>query len=181
MGNKEQSAVAKRVRQWSSAASRRFGLATMLMSLTMLFGSVAHAEPTLASQYLQLTKNNFAVAKINYQIGRNYATASNAAVARSYFIAARSNSIQMYTHSLNLQQQNLDTLARGQYRNAAYQQMAVSYSRLLSSQVSLLDAYLSILTQTPLSQNARVNVDAMIIQITSTLLQTEQAMVLAQR
>jgi hypothetical protein len=181
MESKAQPALVKRVGQWSLAASRRFGLAAMLMSLTMLFGGAAHAQPVIASQYLQLTKNDFTVAKINYQIGRNYAVVLNAAAARSYFMAARVNSIQMRTHALYLQQENLNTLASGQYRNAAYQQMAVSYSNLLSSQVSLLDAYLSILSQTPLSQGARVNVDAMIIQITTTLLQTEQAMILAQR
>lgn len=181
MQSKEQSVIAMRVGQWSLAASRRFGLTAMLMSLTLLFGSVAHAEPAAANQYLQIAKQDFSVLKVYYQLGRNYALAGNAAQAKNVFLQAQINAFKLTNDATALYQQNVDTLNRGLYRNLGYQQQAVSYSSLLLSQVQLMRARLGVLTQSPLSPSARTSVDISILQVTTTLAQTEQAMILAQR
>jgi hypothetical protein len=159
----------------------RLGFAAMMLSLLALLAGHAQAEPNTANQYLQVTKNNFYLMKLNFQIGSQYAVARNANAARQYFTNANVNSIVMQNYATSLYLQNIDTLNRGLYRNASYQQQAVLYSDVLRAQIQVLSAKLSVLSQSPLSANARINAEVSIVQINATLTNLEQAMILAQR
>lgn len=159
----------------------RSGFVAMLLSMMVFFAGYAQAEPGLANQYLQVTKSNFYVTKLNFQIGSSYAQTGNAAAARQSFTSAYINSVVMQSNATSLYAQNVDTLNRGLYRNAYYQQQAVSYSNILRSQIQVLSVNLSILSQSPLSASTRISAEIGIMQINATLLNLEQAMVLAQR
>jgi len=161
-------------------AGVRSGFVAMMMCLLVFFVGHAQAEPTVANQYLQVAKNNFAVAKINFQIGSSYAQAGNVAVARQYFTIASINVAQMRQSAAVLYSQNIDTLNRGLYRNLYYQQQAVAYSNILQIQAQVLSLHLSILSQSPLSTSSRISAEISIAQINVTLLNLEQAMRLAQ-
>lgn len=166
-----------RARQSASGFGTR--IAAFVMLLVMATG-MAQANPNLASYYLSQAKVTYQVTKANYQLGRSYARAGQANTARNLYMSAYSNSISMSIQAAQLRAQNQDTLATGQYHNAQYQQLAVSYSAQLEVQVQLLSAYLSLLVQNPLSASPRANVEATMLQIDITLLQLEQAMTLAQ-
>ena len=181
MRTQENAIATKRAERAPKWAGFRIGFAAMMLSLLALFAGHAQAEPNAANQYLQVAKNNFYVMKLNFQIGSQYAVAGNANAARQYFTSANVNSIVMQSNVTSLYLQNIDTLNRGLYRNVFYQQQAVSYSDILRSQIQLLSAKLSVLSQSPLSANARINAEVSIIQINATLANLEQAMILAQR
>ena len=162
-------------------SASRFGvrLAAFVMLLAMATG-MAQANPSSASYYLTQAKVTYQVTKANYQLGRSYARSGQANTARNLYLSAYSNAISMSIQAAQLRAQNQDTLATGQYHNAQYQQLAVSYATQLEVQVQLLGAYLSLLVQNPLSASLRANVEATMLQIDITLLQLEQAMSLAQ-
>lgn len=181
MRTQENAIATKRAQRAPKWGEFRIGFAAMMLSLLALFAGHAQAEPGAANQYLQVAKNNFYVMKLNFQIGSNYAAAGNANVARQYFTSANANSIVMRNNATSLYLQNIDTLNRGLYRNAYYQQQAVAYSDVLRSQLQVLSAKLSVLSQSPLSANARISAEVSIIQINATLSNLEQAMILAQR
>lgn len=177
--NKQESAVSAE-RHMRATTRARFGFMAMLLSLLTFAVGAAQASPQVADIYLLRTKSDFSLAKTYYQIGRNYSIARNGPVARSYFLSAYSNSIVMQNDANYLYMENLINLQSGQYRNIAYQQMAVQQSNALRTQVQLLSAYLSLLTQQPLNTGLLLNVDTQIAQIAATLYYTEYYMRLAQ-
>ncbi len=174
----EDAAVVERGARYPVRA--RFGFMAMLLSLLVFVSGSAHADPATANIYLQTTKNDFNLTKTYYQIGRNYAVSVNSAVARSYFNYAYSNSIVFQIDAARLHSENVLNLQNGLYRNLNYQQLAVQNSNLLSVQIQLLSAYLSILSQQPLNANARASVDAQLVQISITLYYVDSYMRLAQ-
>ena len=180
METREHTAPTQRIPASPIAAGRRFGLAAMLIGMLMLVCGAAQAEPGAASVYLQRTKSDFAVLQINVLQGRNAALAGRTEQARSFFIAAKVQSITMNGDTVNLYYQNVDTLSRGLYRNQAYQQNAVYYSNLLKTYTQLLDAYLSVLVQTPSSSPAYFSAYANMLNVTTELQRTQQAMTQAQ-
>ncbi|TXH76248.1 MAG: hypothetical protein E6Q88_02730 [Lysobacteraceae bacterium] len=151
-----------------------------LLGFFVLFSGGVQANPTLAAQYLQQTKDHFQLTKAYYEVGRTYSIAGNATAAVIYFQSAYTGALRITASANDLYRENLDTLSRGQYRNLQYQQLAVSYSDQLRAQAKTLSVYLSILIQSPLSSTARLNVETKVMQITQLLLQLEQAMRLAQ-
>lgn len=161
-------------------ARARFDFVTMLLSLLVFVTGATQASPPVADYYLQRTKYDFAVAKNFYQIGRNYAIARNEQVARAYFLNAYSNLIVMQNDATRLYTENLINLQSGMYRNAAFQQIAVQQSSVLRSQVQLLSAYMSILSQQPLNTGVILTVDTQMAQVAATLYNTEYYMRLAQ-
>lgn len=181
MKTQENAIATKRAERAPKWGGFRLGFAAMMLSLLALFAGHAQAEPNAANQYLQITKNNFYVARLNFQIGSNSAIAGNANAARQYFTSANVNSVVMQANATSLYLQNIDTLNRGLYRNAYYQQQAVSYSNILRAQIQVLSVNLSVLSQSPLSASSRISTEISIFQVNATLLNLEQAMILAQR
>lgn len=180
METTEHSAMNRHITRSPIFVGRRFGFGALLLALLMLVCGAVHAEPTAASIYLQRSKFDFQLLQVNVQMGRNAALAGKTAQARSFFTAAKVQSIIMSNDTTSLYFQNADTLSRGLYRNRAYQEAAVFDSNVLNQQVRLLDAYLSLLVQTPSSTSVYFSAYAGILNVMTKLQQTEQAMIQAQ-
>ncbi len=180
--HEETASIERRAR---ASVRGRFGFITMLLSLLVFVSGSAHAEPNIANYYLQQTKNNFTAVKFYYQQGRPYslyATQFNnyAAIARSFYISAYGNAGVMTNNANNLYAQNVQTLGSRRCRNLSAQQAAVSYSSVLRQQTATLNANLSLLISNPLAVSAIYYVDTTLNQITITLINIEQSMIVAQ-
>lgn len=180
MKTQDNAAAVESVKRVAKNAGMRSGFVAMMLCWLVFLVGNAQAEPGIANQYLQITKNQFTTTKIYHQFGSSYAQAGNVAAARQYYTVASINAAMMRNSAINLYSQNIDTLNRGLYRNAAYQQQAVSYSNVLQYQTQVLGLHLTILSQSPLSTSSRISADLTIAQINVTLLNLEQAMRLAQ-
>jgi hypothetical protein len=158
----------------------RFGFIAMLLSFLMFAAGSAHADPYLANTYLQQAKGNLTITKVYYQYGRISADARNLTAARSYFISAHGQTLAMVNNATYLYAQNSQTLGARRCRNISAQQAAVQYSSLLQQQSQSLSYNMNILISVPNSISIRYYVETSLNQISSTLLNIEQLMTLAQ-
>jgi hypothetical protein len=177
--NSHRQTPATRARPIAMRSRAMFG--TMLLILTLMLGAQAQAEPGAASQALQLAKQNFAIARLQFQSGQTAASVGNAAQASSSFISAQVSALRLLQNARQLVSENQDSLDRGLYVNRDYQEQAVLNSRLLSTQVSLLNSYLSLLAQNPLSVQLQIDVLIRNIEVSATLARLENAMRRAQQ
>lgn len=156
-------------------------LRMLLLSVLMLVGHVAWADPVLAEHELEMAKGNHAhiialhaVAKAQLQAGQPNGAAFgfSAAQVKARLLSARLASVLGY---------NLDTLQRGLYTDAAAQQQAVDHNEAARQLAVALDGHFTTLVVQPTSQTELALTDAALAQLASHMTQLEQAMLAAQQ
>lgn len=152
----------------------------LLIALAMLCSQGASADPAIAGQILQVTKLDYQLFNAYYQQGKAYAQIGQAQNAQQYFLSAHVEAAMVSMDLLNLRAENVDTLQQGQCNDCNMQDMAIDYNSLASLDADVLKLYMSMLVQSPTSQQLLIQAEMKRIQLNMDMLQLEQAMLAAQ-
>lgn len=144
--------------------------AWLLGAILALVAGTASAEPQQARFELDVSRQQYQIMDINFQVGRALANTGNAGGARSSFIQAQVSAALFGIRVVRLQQQNQDSLQRGLYANRAALEQAIACNAVLRVQAQILQVNLSVLAQQPLSQ-AQINQTYVQLLITSIRMQ----------
>lgn len=156
-------------------------LRMLLLSLLMLVAQGAWADPVLAEHELETAKGNHAhiialhaVAKAQLQAGQPNGAAFG-------FSAAQVKARLMSARLARVLGQNVDTLQRGLYTDAAAQQQAIDHNEAARQLASALEGHFATLVAQPTSQTELALTDAALAQLALNMTQLEQAMLAAQQ
>ncbi|WP_226469681.1 hypothetical protein [Luteimonas panaciterrae] len=158
----------------------RAGAKAVLLAAAMLCSQAASADPAIAGQILQLAKLDYQQFDMYYQQGKLYAQIGQVQNAQQYFLSARLQATMISMDLLNLRAENVDTLHEGQCNDCNKQEIAIQYNSVASLNATVLDTYMSMLVQSPTSQQLLVQAEMKRIELNMSMLQLEQAMLAAQ-
>jgi hypothetical protein len=160
--------------------SFRAGARALLLAMAMLCSQGASADPAIAGHILQVTKLDYQLFNAYYQQGKAYAQIGQAQNAQQYFLSAHVKAAMVSMDLLNLRAENVDTLQQGQCNDCNMQDMAIDYNSLASLDADVLQLYMSMLVQSPTSQQLLIQAEMKRVQLNMDMLQLEQAMLAAQ-
>jgi hypothetical protein len=162
------------------AASLRV-LRMLLLSLLMLVGHSAWADPVLAEGELEMAKNNHAHIIALHEVAKAQLQAGQPNGAAFGFSAAQVKARVMSARLARVLAQNVDTLQRGLYTDAAAQQRAIDHNEAARQLATALEGHFATLVMQPTSQTELALTDAALAQLALHMTQLEQAMLAAQQ
>ncbi|MGO1073117.1 hypothetical protein [Lysobacter sp. CA199] len=159
-----------------SAKALLAGLVALLLASTLLFSGRASADPVVANQILQAIRQDRQVLDLYIQLAKQHASSGNIAAARSTYLSANMEALKLSARLRNLQQQNLDSLNRGLYRDRAALERAIQFGQSANVDIKVLALDLQMLTQTPTSLQFQTQLQIDTIKFNMNMDRLEQAM-----
>ncbi|ATE72959.1 hypothetical protein [Lysobacter capsici] len=156
-------------------------LRMLLLSLLMLLAHGAWADPVVAVHELETAKGNHAQIIALHEVAKAQLQAGQANGAAFGFSAAQVKARLMSARLAKVLGQNVDTLQRGLYTDAAAQQRAIDHNEAARQLASALEGHFATLVVQPTSQTELALTDAALAQLALHMTQLEQAMLAAQQ
>jgi len=151
-------------------------LSAALLAAVLSFSGKAAADPAVASQIMQLMRQDRQVLDVYIQLARQQAASGNIAAAKNSYLSAQVQAIRLNMDFVRLVKENRDSLDRGLYRDRAALERATNYAQLAGNDTQLLSIDLQMLAQQPTSPEFQTRLQVDLITFNAHLNQLEQAM-----
>lgn len=151
-------------------------LAAALFAAMLSFSGAAAADPAVASQIMQIMRQDRQLMDLHLQIARQQSNGGDIAGARNSYISAQIQAIQLNVDFVRLVRENRDSLDRGLYRDRSALERALNYAQMLSTDAQLLSLDLQLLSQQPTSPQLQTRLQIDLITLSARVNQLEQAM-----
>lgn len=151
-------------------------LSAALLAALLSFSGKAAADPAVASQIMQIMRQDRQLLDLHIQMARQQASAGNIAGAKSSYLSAQIQAIKLNMDFVRLVQENRDSLDRGLYRDRIALERAISYAQVVSTDTQFLQIDLQLLAQQPASPDFQVRLQIDLITFSAHVTSLEQAM-----
>ncbi|QQP96056.1 hypothetical protein [Lysobacter enzymogenes] len=151
-------------------------LAAALFAAMLSFSGAAAADPAVASQIMQIARQDRQLMDLHIQIARQQASMGNIVGAKNSYTSAQIQAIKLNMDFVRLVAEHRDSLDRGLYRNRAALERAINYAQLANADAQMLSLDLQQLVQLPTSPQLQTRLQIDLITFSTHLTQLEQAM-----